>query len=313
VTKLIRGLYNIIAQNQGGVVTIGNFDGVHLGHKALIEKVKNNAKNLQVPSIVITFEPQPMEFFAPEKKIARLTRWREKFAALAETEIDAVLLLSFNRELASWRADEFIKRVLVDRLAVKQVIVGDDFRFGYQREGDFSFLQKKGEESGFSVDNMPSVIMNHDRVSSTRIRQALTAGNLDIAAQLLGRPYTMMGRVVHGDKLGRQLGFPTANIYLHRAVTPVHGIHIVRMHGIDKNPLAGVANIGTRPTIGGTRSLLEVYLFNFDRDIYDRQVCVEFCKKIRDEEHFDNLELLKNAIADDAAIARDYFKGRGEL
>lgn len=313
MAKLIRGLYNMISLAQKGVVTIGNFDGVHLGHQALINKVKDQAKALNVPSIVIIFEPQPIEFFAKEKGVARLTRWREKYSALCDTGIDYIFMLRFNERIADWSADEFIKRVLVDGLAVQHVIVGDDFRFGKKRRGDFAFLKQEGARYGFGVESMESVLTEGQRVSSTRIRQALAEGNHELAERLLGRPYTMMGRVVHGDKLGRTLGFPTANIFLHRTITPVQGIYIVRMHGIDRRALPGVANVGIRPTIGGTRSLLEVYLFNFDRDIYGRHVKVQFCKKIRAEERFENLELLKKAIANDAELAREYFKERSEL
>lgn len=312
MTQLIRGLYNISPELKGGVVTIGNFDGVHYGHKCLIEKVKERARALHTHSIVITFEPQPMEYFA-HGKVERLTRWREKFYELANTGIDFILVLRFNKKLASLTAEEFIKEVLVEGLAVEHVIVGDDFRFGYNREGDFHFLRKIGEDQGFTVESMPSVLLKGERVSSTRIRQALAEGNHDLTEILLGRAYRMMGRVVHGDKLGRQLGFPTANIYLHRVATPVRGIYIVRMHGLENHGLPGVANVGIRPTVGGTRSLLEVYIFNFDRDIYGQQVSVEFCQKIRPEEHYANLDLLKEAIAKDAAQAYDYFERRGEL
>lgn len=316
MTDLIRGLYNILPRQKGGVVTIGNFDGVHLGHKALIDMVKERAKSLHVHSTVITFEPQPMEYFARPKiplfrkgdGVARLTRWREKFCALAGTGIDQVLVLRFNRKLAELRAEEFIKKVLVDDLAIEHIIVGDDFRFGRKREGDFQFLEQAGERYGFTVEKMPSVLIDGERVSSTRIREALDKGELKEAEHLLGRPYTMMGRVAHGDKLGRKLGFPTANIYLHRQVTPVQGIYVVRMHGIDKEALPGVANVGIRPTIGGTRVLLEVFLFDFDRDIYGQHVTVEFCKKLRDEEHYASLELLTAAIATDVKNARLYFE-----
>lgn len=313
MTELIRGLHNIKQQHKGAVVTIGNFDGVHLGHKSLIEKVKERAKALKAPAVLMTFEPQPLEFFEGKRGVARLTRWREKYEALAETGIDYVFVLHFDQPFANLRAEEFIKKVLLDGLAVKEVIVGDDFHFGKNREGNFAFLQNAGKRYGFEVESMPSILFEGERVSSTRVRQALANDDHALANRLLGRPYSMLGRVVHGDKLGRQLGFPTANIYLHRPVTPVQGIYIVRMHGIDKQALPGVANVGIRPTIGGTRSLLEVYLFNFNRDIYGRHVSVEFCKKLRAEERYPNLELLKEAIAKDAMQAEKYFKENGEL
>ncbi|MHB1948253.1 MAG: bifunctional riboflavin kinase/FAD synthetase [Gammaproteobacteria bacterium] len=312
MTQLIRGLYNIAPRHTGGVITIGNFDGVHRGHQALIEKIKDDAKAVEGPSIVMTFEPQPIEFFS-DKTVARLTRWQEKYCELAQTGVDYVLVIRFDHDFSKLSAQEFIKKILVDALAVKKIIVGDDFRFGHQREGDFHYLQISGKEWGFEVESMPSMLVDGERISSTRIRKALAEDNQALAERLLGHPYQMMGRVVHGDKLGRQLGFPTANIFLHRAVTPVQGIYIVRMHGIGNEPLPGVANVGIRPTVGGTRSLLEVYLFNFNTDIYGRHVRVEFCKKLRAEERYANLDLLKEAIAKDAAQARNYFEERGEL
>lgn len=313
MAELIRNLYNLQSKHKGAVVTIGNFDGVHLGHQVLIDTVKSRAKALHVPSMVIIFEPQPLEFFAPEKKVARLTRFREKFLKLAQTHVDYVLVLRFNQTFAALSAEAFVKQILVDSLAVEHIIVGDDFRFGYQRKGDIHFLTQLGADYGFTVEQMPTIEQNAQRISSTRIRECLEDDQHSLAEQLLGQPYTMMGRVVHGDKLGRILGFPTANIFLHRAVTPVKGIYVVRMHGIDAEPLPGVANVGIRPTVGGTRSLLEVYLFNFNRDIYGHHVSVEFCKKLRDEEHYANLELLKDAIANDAMQAMTYFKERDEL
>lgn len=312
MTELIRGLYNILPIHKGGVVTIGNFDGVHCGHKNLINRVKKQALAMNIPSIVITFEPQPMEYFArnqPEKpKVARLTRFREKFYALAETEIDYILLLRFNKTLASLPAKDFVREILIEGLGIKHIIIGDDFRFGYHREGNLDYLKNAGEEFGFTVESMASVVIEGERASSTRVRKALAERNHALAERLLGRPYTMMGRIVHGNKLGRQLGFPTANIYLHRDLTPIHGIYVVRVYGLAKHGLPGVANVGIRPTIGGTRSLLEVHLFDFDRDIYGQHVTVEFCQKLRDEEYFPNLELLQEAIAKDVEQAKAYFK-----
>lgn len=316
MTQLIRGLYNVAPQHKAGVVTIGNFDGVHQGHQALITRVKERAKALHVPSIVITFEPLPKEYFAKlenSSSLPRLTRWREKFIALAQTGIDYVLVLPFHQQFAAWRAEEFIQNVLVDHLAIEHVIIGDDFRFGFQREGDFAFLNNAGLRYGFTTEEMPSVILDGMRVSSTLIRDALEKGDQALAEHGLGRPYAMQGRVVHGDKLGRQLGFPTANINLHRNKAPVQGIYTVRVHGIEKQALPGVANIGIRPTVGGTKPLLEVYLFDFDRDIYGKHVSIEFCKKLRDEKHYKDLALLKEAIAKDVEMAKEYFKQRGEL
>jgi riboflavin kinase/FMN adenylyltransferase len=307
-TQLIRGLYNVNPNQEHSVVTIGNFDGVHIGHQALLARVRDEAKKRNVPSMVMTFEPQPAEFFAREQTIIpRLTRWREKFIALAESGIDYVLALRFNQALALLDAGQFIKHILVDGLDVHHIIVGDDFRFGKARQGDFQQLKKAGEQYGFTTEIMPNVMVENERVSSTRVRQALQEDNIDLIESLLGHPYYMEGRVVYGHQRGRSIGFPTANIYLHRRLTPINGVYVVRMHGLAEQGLPGVANIGVRPTVDGTRTLLEVHLFDFDQDIYRRQVRVEFCKKLRAEKRFDNLELLKEQIWRDAKEARAYF------
>lgn len=312
-TELIRGLHNITARHQGCVVTIGNFDGVHKGHQALLSQVKERANALGVPSLVITFEPQPLEFFAKERSVPRLTRWREKFLLLSEFGIDKVLVIRFNAEFAALNAEAFVKTLLGSRLAVREVIVGDDFHFGSGRQGDVPLLQQMGAQMGFTVATMPSYLLDAERISSTRIRQALQKADLGLAQQLLGHPYTMKGRVVYGDQRGRVLGFPTANIDLHRHVTPLMGIYVVRLHGIGKKSLPGVANIGIRPTIGDSRALLEVHIFNFNQNIYGQAVCVEFCRKLRDEERFANLDLLKEQMEKDAEVAYAYFVERGEL
>jgi riboflavin kinase/FMN adenylyltransferase len=288
-------------------VTIGNFDGVHKGHQALLKLLKAKAQDLYVPTVVITFEPQTSEYFTQGKAVPRLTRWREKFNALAGQQVDAVLVLRFNAKLAALSADEFIDQVLVQGLGVKHIMVGDDFKFGKARQGDFAFLEKAGVKKGFTVAAMESVVLDNERISSTRVRKALENADNALATKLLGRPYTMEGRVMHGDKLGREIGFPTANIFLHRKAAPVAGVYVVRMHGLQSKPLPGVANIGTRPTVNGTRSLLEVHLFDFNQDIYHQQVSVEFCEKLRDEERYDSIELLTEQIKLDALAARQYF------
>lgn len=307
-TELIRGLKSKNFRQKGCVLTIGNFDGVHLGHQAIIKRINISAKELGVPSLVMTFEPQPLEYFVPERRVPRLTRFREKFTLLSQYGVDQVCVVKFNSELAALTAEDFIKKILWEKCQVKHVIVGKDFRFGKERRGDIQMLRMAGEEFGFTVEIMSDVIVDGERVSSTRVRKALTENNLALAEGLLGRPYTMMGNVVYGNQLGRKLGFPTANIYLHRAATPVQGIYVVRVHGIKKSPLPGVASIGTRPTIGGTRIILEVYLFDFKRTLYGKAVTVEFCKKLREEERYDNLELLKQQMVKDAEQGREYFR-----
>jgi riboflavin kinase / FMN adenylyltransferase len=308
VTQLVRGLHNIPPQWQGAVVTIGNFDGVHKGHQALLAKVKAKADSLNVPAVVVVFEPQPAEFFANNKlPTPRLTRLREKFHALANLQMDAVLVLRFNEKFANLTADQFINQVLSAGLKARHVIVGADFQFGKGRAGNVNFLTTRGAESGFTVETMPDVLIDGERVSSTLVRQALAAGQEEVVQRLLGRPYVMEGRVVYGDQRGRTIGFPTANILLRRKATPVHGVYVVRMYGIAPQGIAGVANVGERPTVDGKRTLLEVHLFDFSADIYHRQVRVEFCKKLRDEQRFENFDLLKEQIWRDATAARAYF------
>jgi riboflavin kinase/FMN adenylyltransferase len=307
-TEHIRGLTNLKSKHKSCVATIGNFDGVHYGHQILLAKVIEKAKLLNVPSVVITFEPLPKEYFGREHNVPRLTRWREKMTAFKNSGIDYVFVLHFDAKLASLSAEDFVKTILHDGLAVKHVIIGDDFRFGSKRLGDFEFLKISGQKYGFTVEAMTTVLIEQERVSSTRVREALAEGDHQLTEKLLSHPYTMQGRVIHGDQRGRIIGFPTANIGLHRNVTPVQGVYAVRMHGIAEKGLPGVANVGIRPTIGGTRSLLEVHLFDFNNDIYGRHVSIEFCKKIRDEKRFENLDLLKQQIFQDAAVARAYFK-----
>jgi riboflavin kinase/FMN adenylyltransferase len=305
VLTIIRGVGNIRPEHQGCVATLGNFDGIHLGHQNLLEKTKSYAKKLAAHSCVVTFEPHPMEFFLKKEAAPRLMRLREKLATLAEYGIDQVVIIYFQAALANLTAEEFIQSILIEKLRVKQVVVGDDFHFGKKRMGQITDLQKAGS---FGVEAVPQVMLDERRVSSSWVREALQRGDQALAERLLGRPYNMMGRVAHGDKRGRILGFPTANIYLHRAATPVQGVYAVKTTGIAEQAVLGVANVGIRPTIGGTRSLLEVHLFDFNQDIYGRHVSVEFCQKLRDEKRYDNLDLLKQAIFEDAEQAKDYFK-----
>ncbi len=308
--ELIRGLHNLRPEHHGCVATIGNFDGVHLGHQAVLGQLADKAAQLGVPTAVITFEPQPQEYFSHGDIPPRLTRLREKFKALRRYSVERVLLLPFNRALAEMEAEAFIQRVLVEGLGVRYLVVGDDFRFGKGRRGDFAMLKQAGVEHGFDVVTMHTFEIGGSRVSSTRIREALQVGDLALAEQLLGRPYRMCGRVAHGNKLGRTIGFPTANIFLHRKKTPVDGVFAVEMFGIEGEPVAGVANVGTRPTIDGTRSLLEVHLFDFSADIYGEYVFVDFLQRIREERRFDSFDKLKQQILLDAEKAREFFTAR---
>lgn len=309
--QIIRNIQNLKPEHHGCVATIGNFDGVHLGHQAVLGQLAEKADELNLPLTVITFEPQPQEFFRPEKCPPRLTRFREKVQALRRYAVDRVLVLRFDEKFSQLSADDFIQNLLVNGLGVKYLVVGDDFHFGKERTGDFAMLQAAGREHGFEVVNMHTLALDEKRVSSTRVREALGAGDLNAAEKLLGRIYRMSGRVAHGDKKGRTIGFPTANIHLHRINTPLRGVFAVELFGIEGEPLAGVANLGTRPTVGGMKTLLEVHLFDFDGDIYGRHVHVDFLRKLRDEQRFDSFDDLKAQILVDAEQAQAYFDDRG--
>jgi len=308
--QFIRGLHNLTSLHYGCVATIGNFDGVHLGHQAVLGELAEKGSERGLPTVVITFEPQPQEYFSHGDIPPRLTRLREKLMALRRFSVDRVLCLSFNPKLAALTAEQFVQQVLLDGLGVKYLVVGDDFHFGSNRTGNFEMLANAGKEHEFEVVNMHTFGIGGERVSSTRIRHALQGGDLEMAAQLLGRPYRMSGRVAHGNKLGRTIGFPTANLFLHRKKTPVDGVYAVEMFGIEGEPVAGVANVGTRPTVDGTRSLLEVHLFDFDKDIYHAHVDVDFLWKIREERKFDSFDALKQQILKDSDRAENFFKTR---
>ncbi len=306
--RVIRGLHNLHAEHRGCVATIGNFDGIHLGHQAVFAALKNKGRELGLPTTVITFEPHPQEFFAPACAPARLTRLREKLKVLREAGIERVMLLEFGSGLAAMPAADFVRQVLVEGLGVHYLFVGDDFRFGQGRTGDIDFLRQCGSQQGFAVESMATFAVGDERVSSTRVREALMRGDLETAQLCLGRPYSICGRVVHGDGRGRQIGFPTANIGLHRKASPLHGVFAVRVHGLGGQPLSAVANLGNRPTVGGERRyLLEVHLFDFDRSLYGTHLEVEFCKRLREERRFDSFEQLRQQIERDAREARSFF------
>ncbi len=307
-TQLIRSSEHLTPLAQGSVLTIGHFDGVHRGHQQLVERVITEAREFNAPSMVVTFEPHAFEFFNKAKVTTpRLTRLREKWTALAETGVDYVYIIKFNQQVANLSASDFVTHVLWQNLHPRHIVIGDDFRFGHLRQGDFSLLQQMGRHLGFTVEAMSSFLLAGERVSSSRVRQALALGDLDLVSQLLGHRYYMLGRIRHGEKLGRQWGFPTINIDLHRALTPIQGIYTVYVHGLDVEPLQGVASIGTRPTIDGTKTLLEVHLLDFNREVYGHYVKVEFCKKLREEIRYPTIDLLKEQIARDVLSARNYF------
>ncbi len=305
--KLIRGIHNLKAEHRGCVLTIGNFDGVHRGHQALLESLVAQGRRRHLPVMVMIFEPQPLELFAAERAPARLTRLREKLRYLAECGIDAVLCVRFDRRFAALTAQNFVSSLLVDKLGVRYLAIGDDFRFGAGRQGDFLLLQKAGEEYGFDVVSTDTFCEGGVRISSTAVRQALAEDNLVLAESLLGHPFTISGRVAHGDKLGRTIGFPTANLPLRRQVSPVKGVYAVEVHGLGENPLPGIANIGTRPTVAGLRQQLEVHLLDVAMDLYGRHIDVILRKKIRNEQRFASLDELKAQIARDEITARAFF------
>jgi len=292
-------------------LTIGNFDGVHLGHQAMLARLEQAAQARGLASCVMTFEPHPREFFAPDQAPTRLTNLREKFELLAEFGVDRVQLVRFNFDFARITAEEFVTRILVRGLAVRWLLVGDDFRFGARRAGDFAMLEREGPRHGFEVAAMESVVHDGLRVSSTAVRDALAAGNMEGAARLLGRPYSISGRVVGGEKLGKRLGFPTANIQLKHNRPPVKGIFVVEVHGIGDQALPGVASLGVRPTIrAGGRPTLEVHLFGFAQEIYGAHLRVDFLHKLRDEEKYPTMEALARQIAIDVENAKAYLSYR---
>ena len=289
-------------------LAIGNFDGVHRGHAALLERLVVAARGAGLPATILTFEPHPREFFSPESAPARLTTLREKLELLADTGVEQVMVCRFNAGFAGLSAAQFIDSVLVAGLRARHLIIGDDFRFGKGRSGDFAMLQAAGLQANFTVEAMDSVTVDGERASSSGVRKALADGDMERAADLLGRPYVIDGSVRHGDKIGRQLGFHTANIRIKHNPLPMSGVFAVEVAGLGDQSLPGVANLGIRPTLGGTRPLLEVHLFDFERDIYGAHLSVRFVHKLRNEQRFPNLDALKAQIAADAMAARAFFK-----
>ena len=301
--KLVRGIHNIQLEDHGCVLTIGNFDGVHKGHQRVISALVAKAKALNCVAAVLVFEPQPQELFAPGKAPARLCRLRDKYALLAELGVQRLICVNFNFKFASQSAEQFIEHLLVEKLGIKHLIVGDDFHFGKNRVGDFTMLSQAGKTFGFEVTDTASCKLANCRVSSTAIRQALEQDNLTDVENMLGRPYSIIGKVFHGDKRGRQLGFPTANILLKRRNAPLNGVFAVKVKTND-GLFNGVANIGARPTVNGVRQQLEVHIFNFSDDIYGQCIEVIIKKKLRQVMKFDNLAALTAQIKLDSEQAK---------
>ncbi|WP_438951556.1 bifunctional riboflavin kinase/FAD synthetase [Porticoccus sp.] len=305
--QFIRGLHNLRPEHRGCVATIGSFDGVHLGHRAILQQLREKAAIYSLPSVAIIFEPQPQEFFSGEQAPARLMRLREKVEALVSEGVDRVLCLQFNRSLRSLSARQFIDRVLIDGLGVRCLVVGDDFRFGHDRSGNDQLLRQVGEQQSFDVIDTHTLQYGGERISSTRIRRALQDGDFALAEMLLGRPYQVTGIVVYGQQLGQQLGIPTANVHLFRYRAPLSGVYVVEVL-LGGNRLPGVANVGVRPTVGDLiKPVLEVHLLDFAQQIYGGRIHVEFKKKIREEQTFDSLDAMVTKIHSDIALARQYF------
>jgi len=300
-------------QNARGrcALTIGNFDGVHRGHRALIDRVTAKARELGLTSCVLTFEPHPREFFARDAAPARLTRLRDKLELMEAAGVKRVHIARFDARFAARTAASFIEEVLVRGLGMRWLLVGRDFRFGERRSGDFSTLEDASLRHGFRLEAMPDVLFEGERVSSSAVRAALKVGDLQAAERLLGHAYTISGRVAHGAKLGRDLGFPTANIVLRRTA-PLSGIFAVEVEGVAQGKRAGVASVGRRPTVNPVPiPLLEVHLLDWDGDLYGSHIKVRFLKKLRDEQKYAGLPELRAAIAEDARQAREYFKAHG--
>lgn len=301
--ELIRGIHNINSTHYGCALTIGKFDGVHKGHQAVLSKLIDKARGLGVPSAVMVFEPQPEEIFAPERAPARLSRLRDKYEALKRLGIDRLLCVKFSREFAAQSPQAFVHDLLIAKLGVKFLVVGDDFKFGFQRAGDFGYLKRAAVEFGFEVVSTQSFRLDNNRISSTAVRIALSAGNFATASSMIGKPYTISGKVVHGEKNGRTIGFPTANVLLKRHNTPLHGVFAVKVN-IDTGVYSGVANLGSRPTLNGQQLQLETHLFDYTGDLYGKRIQVEFIAKIRDEAKFESFAELKQQIELDAKQAK---------
>lgn len=304
--KLLRGLDGISHFSEGSVATIGNFDGVHRGHQALLAKLRAQADKLQLPLVVLLFEPQPGEYFRGSEAPARLTSLREKIEVLKHCDVDYVCCLKFNKALALMSAPDFAKQYFFSLLRVKYLLVGEDFRFGQQRMGDVALIQEMGKTLGCQVEAFPDVSLDNQRISSTKIREALAQGELEHASSLLGRTYSLCGRVTKGDGRGRQWGVPTANLSMHRLSLPLRGVFCVTIKRQGKL-FTGVANLGSRPTVDGTKNILEVNLFDFDENLYGEMLQVFFLHKLRDEIKFSSMDALIEQIHTDVRAAKAYY------
>lgn len=321
IMKLARSINSRLIPNSGCVLTIGKFDAVHIGHQKILQQLVKKGKKMHLPAVVMTFAPGPEEYFRKQDATARLTTISSQYFALREQGINLMLAIPFNKMLAQTSAEIFIQTYLIERLQAKYISIGDDFRFGKERKGDYQMLKQAGSKNGFEVGRFETINVGHSRVSSTRICQAIGAGHFEQVDALLGRKFAMVGRVIHGDKRGREWGFPTANIAIKHKI-PMTGVFAVTVRGINDGHaplksieslklLKGVANLGMRPTVDGMKTLLEVHLFDFNEQIYGRRICVQFVSKIRDEKKFASSAALKNQIFIDCERAKEILAASG--
>jgi riboflavin kinase/FMN adenylyltransferase len=306
--KLLHGIQQGLISFRETAATIGNFDGVHRGHQALLKSLRVKAQRLNLPVLVMLFEPQPSEYFRPEHAPARLSSLREKIEWFKQCDVDYVWCLNFNNYLATMPAETFAKQIIFSLMKAKYLLIGQDFHFGQGRLGDIHLLKKLAEESLCTVDCFSDFFIDNQRVSSTKIREALQASDLNHAAKLLGHPYSLCGRVIEGDKRGRQWGIPTANLSLRRKILPLKGVFCVKVQGPKNKQWSGVANIGCRPTVDGVKNILEVHLFDMSETLYGDMLQVHFLHKLRDETKFASIDALIAQIHEDIRAARYWFK-----
>ena len=304
---IIRGLNHLSPYHEGCVATIGNFDGLHLGHQSVFAHLKEKSKQYNLPATVISFDPLPHEFFSGDTP-PRIYPQRDKMRVLKILGIDDFVRLKFTKEFSQIEAEDFVNDMLLKQLKVRYLAVGDDFRFGKMRKGDFQLLQKLGEKNGMEVQDTSTFKADGERISSTRVRKALQAGNIAETNRLLGHSYSLSGRIRHGDKLGRTIGFPTLNLKLPEAIALRSGIYAVKIHGLDDKTYFGAASVGKRPTVNGTDMRLETYVFDFNKDVYGKYVCIKPVEFIRPEEKFESLELMKKVIHQDCNKIKTFFK-----
>ncbi len=308
---LVRSLQNYESKNQGIALTIGNFDGLHLGHKSVLKKLLTGAKNRGLIPAVMCFEPQPKEFFGTGSVPARLSRFRDKFIGFKNIGIEVMYCLRFDKDFVSLSPESFVSDILNKKLNVKYIVIGDDFRFGAGGKGDYDFLKSSAQKAGFEVESLDTFENDHERISSTRIRKYLALGDLEAVKPLLGENFFIRGKVSHGRELGRTINFPTANINLNRRAVPLSGVYAVEVELPNNTVKQGIANVGLCPTVNGKIPRLEVYIFNFHQNIYYQQIKVSFLMKMRDERKFANLNELKAQISLDEENARKFFASQG--